>query len=150
MLTNNCILYTQDVELRCNFVMASFVKKTLKKAHGTLVDRLCQKTASASKSPSPNLSPSGSVNAHSATEKSDLHAVDAAYLTGRPRNGFSAGQAYSQPLYAQPNSRGSTPTAPYGYTPYRKPVPPPSPPRYNDPVNGWAGGQPQQAPAELQ
>ncbi|ORY62886.1 uncharacterized protein BCR38DRAFT_301850, partial [Pseudomassariella vexata] len=30
----------EDVELRCNFIMSSFVKKTLKKAHGALVDRL--------------------------------------------------------------------------------------------------------------
>ncbi|KAI0840710.1 hypothetical protein F5Y06DRAFT_228687 [Hypoxylon sp. FL0890] len=35
----------EDVELRCNFVMSSFVKKTLKKAHGTLVERLLQKAA---------------------------------------------------------------------------------------------------------
>ncbi|KAI1334034.1 hypothetical protein F5Y15DRAFT_318466 [Xylariaceae sp. FL0016] len=33
----------EDVELRCNFVMSTFVKKTLKKAHGALVERLCQK-----------------------------------------------------------------------------------------------------------
>lgn len=35
----------KDVELRCNFVMSSFVKKTLKKAHGTLVERLLEKAA---------------------------------------------------------------------------------------------------------
>jgi hypothetical protein len=33
----------EDVDMRCNFVMTSFVKKTLKKAHGTLVDRLLEK-----------------------------------------------------------------------------------------------------------
>ncbi|CAJ2514162.1 Uu.00g022810.m01.CDS01 [Anthostomella pinea] len=33
----------EDVELRCNFMMSSFVKRTLKKAHGTLVDQLLQK-----------------------------------------------------------------------------------------------------------
>ncbi|KAJ3556379.1 hypothetical protein NPX13_g10149 [Xylaria arbuscula] len=129
--------------------MASFVKKTLKKAHGTLVDRLCQKAASASKSPSPNPSPSGSINSHSATEKSDLHAVDAAYLANRRSSGFSAGQTYSQPIYAQPGSRGNTPpAAAYGYTPYRKPVA--TPPSYINPMNDWAGRQAQQAPAELQ
>ncbi|KAI8964359.1 hypothetical protein F5Y11DRAFT_316060 [Daldinia sp. FL1419] len=37
----------EDVELRCNFVMSSFVKKTLKKAHGVLVDRLLASAASA-------------------------------------------------------------------------------------------------------
>ncbi|KAI0387733.1 hypothetical protein F5Y04DRAFT_240858 [Hypomontagnella monticulosa] len=39
----------EDVELRCNFVMSSFVKKTLKKAHGTLVERLLQKSRVASR-----------------------------------------------------------------------------------------------------
>ncbi|KAI2471063.1 hypothetical protein F4781DRAFT_151074 [Annulohypoxylon bovei var. microspora] len=37
----------EDVDLRCNFVMSSFVKKTLKKAHGTLVDKLLEKAAAA-------------------------------------------------------------------------------------------------------
>ncbi|KAF3914642.1 hypothetical protein AA313_de0203056 [Arthrobotrys entomopaga] len=30
----------EDVDLRCNFILASFVKKTLKKAHSVLMDRL--------------------------------------------------------------------------------------------------------------
>ncbi|KAI5925279.1 hypothetical protein F4810DRAFT_71653 [Camillea tinctor] len=42
----------EDVELRCNFMMSSFVKKTLKKAHGTLVSRLCEKAKIASRNPS--------------------------------------------------------------------------------------------------
>lgn len=33
----------EDVDMRCNFVLTSFVKKTLKKAHSTLVDRLVEK-----------------------------------------------------------------------------------------------------------
>ncbi|KAI1812756.1 hypothetical protein GGS20DRAFT_556543 [Poronia punctata] len=37
----------EDVELRCNFVMSGFVKKTLKKAHGDLVERLCRKAKAA-------------------------------------------------------------------------------------------------------
>ncbi|KAI1650601.1 uncharacterized protein F4817DRAFT_312461 [Daldinia loculata] len=36
----------EDVELRCNFVMSSFVKKTLKKAHGVLVERLVASASS--------------------------------------------------------------------------------------------------------
>lgn len=32
----------EDVDMRCNVLMAPFVKKTLKKAHGTLVDRLVE------------------------------------------------------------------------------------------------------------
>jgi hypothetical protein len=30
----------EDIDMRCNLLMSAFVKKTLKKAHGTLVDRL--------------------------------------------------------------------------------------------------------------
>lgn len=33
----------EDVDMRCNVLMTSFVKKTLKKAHSTLVARLVQK-----------------------------------------------------------------------------------------------------------
>ncbi|KAH7017274.1 hypothetical protein EDB80DRAFT_564449 [Ilyonectria destructans] len=33
----------EDVDLRCNMLMAAFVKKTLKKAHGSVVDRLAAK-----------------------------------------------------------------------------------------------------------
>lgn len=33
----------EDVDLRCNFLMASFVRKTLTRAHGTLVEKLVQK-----------------------------------------------------------------------------------------------------------
>ncbi|KAI0166025.1 hypothetical protein GGR57DRAFT_2670 [Xylariaceae sp. FL1272] len=47
----------EDVELRCNFVMSAFVKRTLKKAHGSLVERLCEKAAIAcSRNPSPDTS----------------------------------------------------------------------------------------------
>ena len=33
----------EDVDMRCNMLMTSFVKKTLKKAHASLVDRLVEK-----------------------------------------------------------------------------------------------------------
>ena len=33
----------EDVDMRCNFVLSSFVKGTTKKAHGTLVNRLLEK-----------------------------------------------------------------------------------------------------------
>ena len=33
----------EDVDMKCNVVLSSFVKKTLKKAHGVLVDRLVEK-----------------------------------------------------------------------------------------------------------
>ncbi|KAK7755554.1 hypothetical protein SLS62_002488 [Diatrype stigma] len=33
----------EDIDLRCNFLMTPFVKKTLTKAHGTLIDRLVER-----------------------------------------------------------------------------------------------------------
>ncbi|KAJ1333443.1 hypothetical protein MN608_03433 [Microdochium nivale] len=38
----------EDVELRCNFLMSSFVKKTLSKSHGKLVDTMVGKAMKAS------------------------------------------------------------------------------------------------------
>jgi hypothetical protein len=35
----------EDVDMRCNILMVSFVKKTIKKSHGTLVEKLSQKTS---------------------------------------------------------------------------------------------------------
>ncbi|EGU85681.1 hypothetical protein FOPG_07050 [Fusarium oxysporum f. sp. conglutinans race 2 54008] len=35
----------EDVDMRCNMLMAGFVKKTIKKSHGTLVEKLSQKTS---------------------------------------------------------------------------------------------------------
>lgn len=35
----------EDVDMRCNIIMTSFVKKTLKKSHGQLVDKLKEKAA---------------------------------------------------------------------------------------------------------
>ena len=34
----------EDVDMKCNIIMTSFVKKTLKKAHATLVERLVEKS----------------------------------------------------------------------------------------------------------
>ncbi|TGJ85829.1 hypothetical protein E0Z10_g2961 [Xylaria hypoxylon] len=135
----------EDVELRCNFVMASFVKKTLKKAHGTLVDRLCQKAAVASsRNSSPGTSLDGSINSHTGNERSDIQTADSASSAGRSSNRFYGEQGFSQHLHSQPNPYGNTPAS-HSYAPYRKPVPP----GYNGSTNGWAGGH-QQAPAELQ
>ncbi|KAI0022353.1 hypothetical protein F4780DRAFT_193888 [Xylariomycetidae sp. FL0641] len=36
-------LRLEDCELHCNFLMTSFVKKTLKKAHNTVIERICEK-----------------------------------------------------------------------------------------------------------
>ena len=40
----NGLWLREDVDMRCNMLMTTFVKKTLKKAHRTLVDRLVEKS----------------------------------------------------------------------------------------------------------
>ncbi|PTD03614.1 hypothetical protein FCULG_00001675 [Fusarium culmorum] len=35
----------EDVDMRCNLLMVSFVKKTIKKSHGTLVEKLSERTS---------------------------------------------------------------------------------------------------------
>ncbi|KAK2002879.1 hypothetical protein LX36DRAFT_687844, partial [Colletotrichum falcatum] len=55
----------EDVDMRCNFFASSFVKKTLKKSHGLLVDRIKSKVRQASaaathRPPSSQHSPSSS------------------------------------------------------------------------------------------
>ncbi|KAI8953605.1 hypothetical protein F4801DRAFT_102580 [Xylaria longipes] len=135
----------EDVELRCNFVMAGFVKKTLKKAHGTLVERLCQKAAIASsQNPSPGTSTNGSISSRTGNEGGDKRTTDSAYPADRSSNRFSGEQVY--PRYSQPHP-GTYQNAPgqQNYIPYRKPVPLPA----NSSTNSWAGAH-QQAPAELQ
>ncbi|KAI0401019.1 hypothetical protein F4802DRAFT_444781 [Xylaria palmicola] len=136
----------EDVELRCNFVMAGFVKKTLKKAHGTLVDRLCQKAAAASsRRPSPGLSSDGSIrsiDSYTGKDESDVHVMSSAHPAAPACRRVSGEPAH--PRYAQPQpNRFEAASGPPRYMPYRKPLP------TNGSTNGWAGiGQ--QGPAELQ
>ncbi|KAJ8125717.1 hypothetical protein O1611_g7921 [Lasiodiplodia mahajangana] len=132
----------EDVELRCNFMMASFVKKTLKNAHGTLVERLCQKAAMASRHGSPS---NESVSSYNSNDKSHVQAMDDAFPANRTSNRVSDGQRYSQHSHPRPNLSENSAPGPQRYIPYRKPVPLP----VNGPTNGWAGLH-QQAPAELQ
>ncbi|KAI0469597.1 hypothetical protein F4859DRAFT_516091 [Xylaria cf. heliscus] len=147
----------EDVELRCNFVMASFVKKTLKKAHGTLVERLCQKAAMvAPRNPSPGTSSNASVSSHAGNRNSQ--GADGRIIDNGPPPDYRSISRFSgeqqqqqQPYsrrYSQPQPQPNTLENPQGqqmYAPYRKPVPLPT----DGPPNGWAGTH-QQAPAELQ
>lgn len=109
-------------------MMAGFVKRTLKNAHGALVERLCQKVAIASSQN--GASPNGSISVHTNNEKLD--------------NWVSGGQVDARHLSSRPTSSENVPR-PQGYVPYRKPAPLPT----NGPMNNWAGTH-QQAPAELQ
>ncbi|KAI1177920.1 hypothetical protein F4777DRAFT_153136 [Nemania sp. FL0916] len=134
----------EDVELRCNFMMAGFVKKTLKSAHGALVERLCEKAALASAKNSP--SPSGSVRSHTNSdhEKINVQTIGSTLPADRPSSRISAGQGYSS--YGHPKSDLSGHEnihEPLRYAPYRKPVPPPM---TNDSANHWAGAH-HQVPA---
>ncbi|KAI1268238.1 hypothetical protein F5Y18DRAFT_221578 [Xylariaceae sp. FL1019] len=96
----------EDVELRCNFMMSAFVKKTLKKAHGALVERLCEKAAIAcSRNPSPNTSilvPSS--NASATSLQNGLGNTQGAYNSSYPPN--RAPQSHPdrlEPQYAYSN-----------------------------------------------
>lgn len=109
-------------------MMAGFVKKTLKNAHGAVVERLCQKAAVASSQN--GASPKGSMSVHTSNEKVD--------------NWVSGGQVDPRHPSPRPTSSASA-QGPQGYVPYRKPAPLPT----NGPMNKWAGLH-QQAPAELQ
>lgn len=136
----------EDVELRCNFMMAGFVKKTLKNAHGALVERLCQKAAAVSKNQSPDASFNGSIHSHTGngTGAGDARVTDGTYVENRPSSQYSGRQVHSQLPQPEPNPYKDA-SRQQKYTPYRKPVPPAA----NGPTNSWAGVH-QQAPAELQ
>ncbi|KAI0391351.1 hypothetical protein F5Y17DRAFT_460886 [Xylariaceae sp. FL0594] len=61
----------EDVQLTCNFFMATFVKKTLKKAHGDLVEKLCRKAAADAKAKSSGGSGGGGPDGGASSESSD-------------------------------------------------------------------------------
>ncbi|KAI1134342.1 hypothetical protein F5Y05DRAFT_417212 [Hypoxylon sp. FL0543] len=112
----------EDVELRCNFVMSSFVKKTLKKAHGTLVERLLQKAA---------LTPGQGAGAGAGAVQHN-HTGSSAHSGGaRSNHSHSSGHhpAYPSPphnpQYAAPYQQTSRPgsTNSYGHA---TPPPPPA------------------------
>ncbi|KAI1092699.1 hypothetical protein F5B19DRAFT_189312 [Rostrohypoxylon terebratum] len=103
----------EDVDLRCNFVMSSFVKKTLKKAHGTLVEKLLAAAAAATKAlpqapitSHQHTGSSASASAHSGSAHSSTHsayppqyaAAAAAFQNQHSRQSTSP---YSQPLVNQ-------------------------------------------------
>ncbi|OTA93818.1 hypothetical protein M434DRAFT_30661 [Hypoxylon sp. CO27-5] len=110
----------EDVELRCNFVMSSFVKKTLKKAHGTLVERLLEKAALA-----PGQSASAAaVHQHhtgSSTHSGSTHSNHShSHSSGHPTYSAPHNSQYAAP-YQQHSRPGSTNS--YGHA-----TPPPTNP----------------------
>ncbi|KAI2620048.1 hypothetical protein GGR54DRAFT_602274 [Hypoxylon sp. NC1633] len=90
----------EDVELRCNFVMSSFVKKTLKKAHSTLVDQLLQKAQITSAATTPAPSQRGS---HQYTGSSSH--------SGSVHSSHSGSYSHSHSPYQSPH--GATYASPY-------------------------------------
>jgi diadenosine tetraphosphate (Ap4A) HIT family hydrolase len=145
-------------------MMSSFIKKTLKKAHGDLVERLCQKAAVASsRNPSPsthmhNAPPyTGSMSSHSGSgetsEKADIRLSGGAYLADSSRNQYGGEQIYPQHLHPLPSQYGDT-AGPHRDTQQRDSRPPVS----SSSANSWTGapgynnaqGYHQPAPAELQ
>ncbi|KAK2032452.1 hypothetical protein LX32DRAFT_199842 [Colletotrichum zoysiae] len=125
----------EDVDMRCSVFTSSFVKKTLKKSHGLLVDRIKSKVhqaslaaaaAAATHQPhSSQYSPSlpGDSNAASDTpprpSRTDPLASQTAFLPYRPSHSQSApasaddddaSSAYPEPLRIRHASSNSTPS----------------------------------------
>lgn len=109
----------EDVDLRCNILMTSFVKKNLKKSHAALVDRLVEKAKRASLAtrrageraspgfvePTPRpYSAQSHISAH-AVQRKPLH--DGTTLS--PQTGSSYGAATDQPAWTSPVSPSSPP-----------------------------------------
>ncbi|RFU29729.1 hypothetical protein B7463_g6621, partial [Scytalidium lignicola] len=109
----------EDVELKCNVIMTSFVKKTLKKAHEQLVGRLVVKTqieqsstrhSSLVGSPRSSLTPvvsqssfattissTGSIHGHNQKYRESLDSKDSS-LYPRPLSSSSAAPSYAETM----------------------------------------------------
>ncbi|WQF80298.1 hypothetical protein CDEST_05312 [Colletotrichum destructivum] len=72
----------EDVDMRCNVFTTSFVKKTLKKSHGLLVERLRSKVQQASSS--------STTTTPSVTAAHQRHASQTSLLSGSGPNGASS------------------------------------------------------------
>ncbi|KAI1450404.1 hypothetical protein F5Y02DRAFT_114340 [Annulohypoxylon stygium] len=140
----------EDVDLRCNFVMSSFVKKTLKKAHGTLVEKLLEKAAAtASAKPLPQAPitshqhTGSSASAHSGSAHSSTHSAypppqyPPAYQNPHSRQSTSPysqlqlqGQGQGQG-HRRSHSQGVSPPPPGRESPFANPPPPNQNPNAN-------------------
>ncbi|KAJ6259939.1 hypothetical protein Dda_5583 [Drechslerella dactyloides] len=107
----------EDVDLRCNFILSSFVKKTLKKAHSVLVDRMSARAerkemdkAIATQFPATNIvaDAAGMPTAPSAPPQQPSEAVPP--YGGDPRNSFTTPTTHPHPGYPTHN-----PHAQYAY-----------------------------------
>ncbi|KAK1720936.1 hypothetical protein BDP67DRAFT_391370 [Colletotrichum lupini] len=114
----------EDVDMRCNVFTSSFVKKTLKKSHGLLVDRLKTKVhrtvvAAAHQRHGSQNSPPGSVRSGSSGHSATL---------------LQHQQTYPNPAYTNNNVLGNQISLPYrpsypnNSIPVTAPTPAPTPP----------------------
>ncbi|KAF3912147.1 hypothetical protein ABW21_db0206068 [Orbilia brochopaga] len=108
----------EDVDLRCNFILSTFVRKTLKKAHTVLVERMSHRAerkemdkAIAQQFPTNHLTtdaagmPTSPTVSHHPSEGVPPQGAD-------PRNSFVPPATHSHPGYPSPN-----PHAPYANYP---------------------------------
>ncbi|RGP64126.1 hypothetical protein FSPOR_8144 [Fusarium sporotrichioides] len=126
----------EDVDMRCNMLMVSFVKKTIKKSHGTLVEKLSQRTSlksarhsmqnfgtnspGALQTPTPPASESSGVPAKGASGQHGIApdlSSHPAYINGTPsssmgdvhqQNGGPVAPGRSQPLRLNQSLLGGT------------------------------------------
>ncbi|KAL8760758.1 MAG: hypothetical protein Q9184_003066 [Pyrenodesmia sp. 2 TL-2023] len=126
----------EDVDMKCNLMATSFVKKTLKKAHGTLVERLVEKAhIRESEIHNSRLEEHNSILSYYSETKSP--ALRSSLPSPDPARQHPAGMG-SYPDQWQPHGplehRGSLGKTPYPYSPPLGDLQqPPADPRYSQP-----------------
>ncbi|KAI2607264.1 uncharacterized protein GGS25DRAFT_495001 [Hypoxylon fragiforme] len=109
----------EDVELRCNFMMSSFVKKTLKKAHGTLVARLLEKSQVTSRA-TPAAVQAAVATHHTGSSVGSYSSATSNRATPTSSSGARAGSIPTHSVQQRPGSSpyASRETEPFQAHPY--------------------------------
>ncbi|KAL8737999.1 MAG: hypothetical protein Q9181_001138 [Wetmoreana brouardii] len=127
----------EDVDMKCNVMATSFVKKTLKKAHATLVDRLVEKAHLREMAIHNNrLEEHSSILSYYSGPTSPALLGSPLPSPNHLQQDRQSGVPYPDPLpaYQKLDDRGSLGKAPYPYSPPMESMQHPSPdPRYSQP-----------------
>ncbi|KAK3390934.1 hypothetical protein B0H63DRAFT_126601 [Podospora didyma] len=128
----------EDVNMKCNVIMTSFVKRTLKKSHATLVDRLKSKAQLAASDPAPIIGGGSTANSQpgfggqaapappsSSANDAQNHWNPTAIGNSPPRQAY--GQQSQQYYQPPPPQHGSNQQHMQQYPPHPHPNPTPQP-----------------------
>ncbi|KAK3323472.1 hypothetical protein B0T19DRAFT_205291 [Cercophora scortea] len=119
----------EDVDMKCNVLMTSFVKKTLKRSHAALVERLRQKAQMASAG-TPVASPDPRYNGFKSSQS--LYTTSSDTLSSRHSSPVSLSSSSSVSVSAAPRSQAVW-TTPANYSTARYPAALPTPPEQTPP-----------------